>query len=164
MQKLLRETRRRQRWLEKQKNRPFKNVCHNNMKEMIWFIFVCALPSIWEAWTDRHGENRNQKVKDALILIGCACCLSLLAKMVLSVSVLKTVALLLAWRVSWFDYMVHAFLKHYSESHKGINIWTYSGKTTHFWDQWISKVHPAVRFVLRLLIFLGALFYFFYTP
>lgn len=26
MQKLLRETRRRQRWLEKQKNKPFKNV------------------------------------------------------------------------------------------------------------------------------------------
>lgn len=131
---------------------------------MIWFIFVCALPSIYEAYTDRKGERRAEKVRDTLILIAVVLIVSIVARIYLIIPILKSIALFLAWRVLIFDYLTHAFLKRFSKSHKGINIWTYSGKTTHFWDQWISKVHPAVRFVLRLLIFLGALFYFFYTP
>ena len=122
------------------------------------YIFLLAywLPTWIEGWLDRKGETKKGKVKDTLwlllgsaILAGVAWCFGQ--------NVLAALSLILMWRVCTFDYIVHWFLKKYSESHKNINVFRYSGKTTHFWDQFVAKIDWRVRVALRLMILLAAI-------
>ena len=120
--------------------------------------FVLALPSVYEAWTDRHGEGRRQKVIDALILIVCASGLSILSYWLLAVPLLKTIVLLLAWRVLIFDYIV-SYLLIKNDVIVG-NWWSYMGKTSKRWDKYVAKVDWRLRIVVRILLFSAALFWF----
>lgn len=125
---------------------------------MIWLIFLFALPSVYEAWTDREGETRSQKVKDALILIAVGLLMTVLAWLFLHVQILKSIALLLAWRLLIFDYLVSYLL-----IRNGVIVghwFSYNGKTAWF-DRLVSRVNPVVRLAVRVIVFLAAIFFFF---
>jgi hypothetical protein len=119
---------------------------------MILF-FLCAIPSIVEAWLDRRGQTRKGKFQDTIILLVVVIVAAAGTWRWLGYSPLAVPSAVLIWRVCVFDYMVHAFLKRYSEGHRKINIWTYTGTTTFWWDQLVAKVHPVVRLVVRFVIF-----------
>lgn len=127
---------------------------------MIWLLIACWIPVPVEAWPERKGESKKSKTKDAILLALYALVLSLLGWKFEQVNPLKTVALILSFRILSFDYIVHALLKKYSERHKHINIWTYMGESTHWWDQAVNKIHPGLRLVIRLALFLAALWWF----
>jgi len=133
---------------------------------MIW-LFITTIPNIIEGWLDRKGEKRKGKVKDTIWL-------SLVAVTIAGVSyyfernvenVIAISLLFIVHRVCWFDYYVHALLKRYSPTHKekNINIWTFTGTTTYWWDQLISKVPPVVRLVVRVFIFIVAVLLFLFV-
>ncbi len=119
--------------------------------------FVLALPSVYEAWTDRHGEGRRQKVIDALILIACASGLTILSYWLLAVPLLKTIVLLLAWRVLIFDYTV-SYLLIKNDVIVG-NWFTYTGKTSKF-DKLIAGINPWLRLVVRVVLFTASIVWF----
>ena len=123
-------------------------------------IFLALIPTLVEAWLDRKGEPRKSKVTDTLWLVIAAMALALGVLWLLDISPLKTLALVLGFRILAFDYLVHAVLKRYSESHKDINIWKYTGKTTHWWDQWIAKIHWRWRLGIRVAVFVCAVVWF----
>jgi hypothetical protein len=125
---------------------------------MILFL-LCSLPTLYEAWTDRKGETRKGKLKDTVWLLIAVTVAAAGTWYWLGYNLLAVPAAVLIWRVCWLDYLVNAFLKRYSESHSHINIWKYSGKTAK-WDRMVSKVHPALRLVIRVALFAGAVYLF----
>lgn len=127
---------------------------------MKWLILaLCFAPTIIEAILDRFGETRKGKRKDfiwlslvALALVG--------ASWRLGYNPLAVLLLLLVIRFAVFDYLVHWFLKRYSENHGHINIWQYTGKSTHWHDQIAAKVHPVLRLVIRVVILVLSVAYY----
>lgn len=126
-------------------------------------ILAGLIASTVEGFLDRHGEQKTGKRKDSIWLTVVALCLCLIAWLLAKVNPLKTLAVFFAVRILSIDYLINWFLKKYHEDFKKINVFRYIGKTA-LTDRIISKVHPVFRLVARVLIFLGALFYFFYTP
>lgn len=124
---------------------------------MIWLIFLYAVPSVVEAWTDRKGETSGGKRKDLIWLLIVLFLLTVFAWLLLHVQPLKSIALLLGWRVLFFDYLVAYLL-----IRNGVIVghwFTYSGKTAVF-DRLTAKVHPVLRLVVRLSLFAFALWWF----
>jgi hypothetical protein len=119
-------------------------------------IFIASLiPTLYEAWSDRKGENVKSKRKDAIWLSVYALALSLLGWLFFHVLPFKTIALIIGFRIAFFDYLVNAFLKRYSEGHRNINIWRYTG-TTAFTDRIVSKVPWVIRLLVRVILFVIA--------
>lgn len=130
------------------------------MKIILLIIAISlAGPSIVESWADRKGESVIGKRWDSLILLVFAVLSSTLLWLLLDVQPLKTVCLLLGWRLLIFDPLVNWFLKRHSESHKDINIWTYVGNTSRI-DRLVSKVNPWVRFSIRVALFIASFWWF----
>lgn len=125
----------------------------------IILAFVLVLPSILEAYQDRGGENVRDKKFDSLYLLIFAVLASASLWLWLDVQPLKTLCLLLGWRLLIFDPLVNWFLKRHSESHKDINIWTYVGNTSRI-DRLVSKVNPWVRFSIRVALFIASFWWF----
>jgi len=124
-------------------------------------IVLTFLPTIYEAWTDRKGETKRDKRKDAVLLVGLSALLTGVAYLVL-VSWVAVPLFILMWRITTFDYIVNAFLKRYSKGHKNINIWKYSG-TTAFTDRIIGKIPWGLRLGIRGLVLSLALYILSYT-
>lgn len=119
--------------------------------------FVLLLPTLFEAWTDRHGESKEGKTSDALWLGFVALLLSVGLWLLLSVQPLKTIALLLGWRLLVFDYLTHALL---IRNDVIVGSWyNYTGKTSK-WDKIISKVNWKVRLAVRTILFALSLWWF----
>lgn len=117
---------------------------------MIWLIFLFSMPSIVEAWFDRNGEARAGKIKDSLILIGVSLLLSLAVWLLLRIPMLKSIALLVAWRLLIFDY-----LSAYLLIRNGVIVgkwWGYSGKTSK-WDGIIAHIDWRLRLLIRVILF-----------
>jgi len=124
---------------------------------MTWVIFaLCFLFNPYEGWTDRKGEKRKDKRKDTVILVVASVILTGASYLFVE-NWVAVPLLILMLRVTMFDYIAHAFLKRYSPTHKekNINIWQYSGTTTHFWDQLVGKIPWKLRLVIRVILFIG---------
>lgn len=126
----------------------------------ILFLILSVLPTIIEAWLDRKGEDRKGKIKDTLWLVVGALGLSL-AACFLKRDPLPLIGLLLGFRIACFDPLVHALLKKHSENHHNINIWTYTGKSTKWWDQWVANVPWRIAIVFRAAILTASIVWFF---
>lgn len=123
---------------------------------LIWII-LAAVPSIVEAWLDRHGEGRSDKIRDTIALVVVALVLSILFQFLLNVLWLKSIALLLAWRILLFDYLVSYLL-----IRNGVIVghwFTYNGQTSWF-DRLVSRVNPVVRLLIRVILFGVAVWFF----
>jgi hypothetical protein len=121
---------------------------------MIW-IFITLIPTLYEAYSDRFGESKKNKLLDTLWLVVVALTIAGVAWW-LGQRPLPVIGLMLIWRVTTFDYIVHAFLKRYSEGHKKINIWKFSG-TTAFWDRIASRIPPMWRLLIRACLLVASL-------
>lgn len=129
---------------------------------MVWLAIVYSFPSIIEAWFDRHGQGRAGKIRDTLVLMAVALILSILGRLYLNVPVLKSIALLLAWRILLFDYFVSYLL-----IRNGVIVgkwWSYSGKTTFWWDGIIAHIDWRLRLLIRVILFGVALVYYLVSP
>lgn len=128
---------------------------------MIWLFIAGAVPNLYRAWQDRAGATKQEKVRRNLLVYGIAILLALAVSFVLKENLLVASILgMLTWRVCAFDYVVHAFLKRFSESHKNINIWKYTGKSTYWHDQLVSKIDWRVRLAIRVVLFVASLWWF----
>jgi hypothetical protein len=118
-----------------------------------WVLSSCLIPTIWEIYNDRNGENKKGKRKDlfiALALSGIICAVSWL---VVDINPIRTAVMILGWRLLVFDYAIQYVL-----IKRGIIVghwFTYTGKTAK-WDRMVSKAHPALRIVVRVALFGGA--------
>ena len=113
-------------------------------------IVVTFLPTLYEAWTDRKGETKRDKRKDAVFLVGLSALLTAGAYLFLAEWV-SVPLLIIMFRVTCFDYIVNAFLKRYSKGHKKINVWKFSG-TTALTDRLIGRIPYKVRLVVRAVL------------
>ena len=122
---------------------------------MIYIIILLGLiASEVEARNDQWGESKKDKIRDAILLTIFASIVSYLAWQFVDVNPLKTVAVLLAVRIAYFDYRVSYLL---IKNKIIVGKWfLYSGKTAK-WDKLISKVNPWLRLVVRVIIFALAL-------
>jgi hypothetical protein len=123
-------------------------------KVVIWIV-ITFISTLVEAYLDRHGETRKGKVKDSLWLIGVAICIAFGAWLS-GYEWLPVIGFLIVWRVCVFDYLVHWFLKKYSENHGHINIWKYSGKTSKT-DRVLSKIDWRVRLWVRAVVIVSSI-------
>jgi len=128
---------------------------------VIW-IFITFIPTLYEAWTDRKGESRKSKIKDtiwltigAAIIAGVSWCFG--------ENVLAILLLIVTWRVSTFDYLVTYLLKRNDVINPKANVWNYTGKTTHFWDQFIGRMDWRIRLIARIVILTVSIFLFSYA-
>jgi len=121
-------------------------------------ILLGLIASEVEARNDQWGESKKDKLRDAIFLTIFASAVSYLAWRFVDVNPLKTIAVLLAVRIAYFDYRVSYLLI----KNKVIvgHWWSYSGKTA-FTDRLTGRVHWGIRLGLRVLIFITALFFFF---
>jgi hypothetical protein len=122
----------------------------------IIILILCLIPTLVESWLDRKGESRKGKVKDSVWLIVVAIALAGASWWIWKSNPLVVLLLILMFRFCCFDYITNAFLKRYSEGHKNINIFTFTG-TTAFTDRITAKINPWLRFGIRLALFLGSL-------
>lgn len=119
---------------------------------------ICVGPTVWEIINDRKGETKKDKVKDLLIAVILYAGVALLNWKLIHIHPLKSIALMLAFRMLAFDYIIQWIL-----IRRGIisgSWFSYTGKTAR-WDRWIAKVHPWVRMVIRLVLFLSSTIWFF---
>lgn len=121
--------------------------------EKLILLLLTIVPTLYEAHADRFGETRKGKKKDTLWLLIAAACLIGLSWWLFDFHPLMTGLLILVWRFCTFDYLVHWFLKRYSENHGHINIWTYTGKSTLWHDQLMAKINWVGRMVIRVVVF-----------
>jgi hypothetical protein len=126
--------------------------------ERLIVIVVTFLPTIYEAWTDRFGEKRTDKIKDTILLVSGSIILTAVAYLFLA-NWVAVPLFILVWRIVAFDYIVHAFLKRYSKGHKDIDIWKFSGKTSKI-DQVLSKIDWRWRLTIRGALLILALLWF----
>lgn len=125
---------------------------------MTWIIgALCFVPTIWELYNDRNGENKKDKIKDTaifLVVVGLIAGLSYW----LGQSPVSAILLILGIRVMFFDYAIHYLL---IKNKVIVGHWfTYNGNTS-FIDRLISGVHPVLRFAARVIVFLASIFLFF---
>lgn len=133
-----------------------------SMEEVIQkviLLLVTSVPTLYEVYADRFGETRKGKRKDTLWLLIAAACLIGLSWWLFDFHPLWTGLLILVWRICTFDYLVNLFLKRYSEGHKDINVFTFTGNTAYF-DKLTAKVHWVLRLILRTAVFLASMAYF----
>ena len=126
------------------------------MKLIIFFLAFA--PVLYEAFSDRFGETKGDKIVDAGLLVAYSALLAGGAWW-LGYRPLPVIGLILGWRILTFDYITNLFLQEFSEGHKNINWFTFVG-TTSFTDRIISKIHPVVRLAVRVVLFgLAVLWY-----
>jgi hypothetical protein len=123
--------------------------------EKIAILLLTFLPTLYEAWTDRKGERKKDKLIDGALLVGYALLLAFGAWLS-GYEWLPVIGFLIVWRVCVFDYLVHWFLKKYSENHGHINIWKYSGKTSKT-DRVLSKIDWRVRLWVRAVVIVSSI-------
>ena len=130
-----------------------RNLRMEGWKEIVFLILAFA-PVLYEAWTDRKGEERKDKIVDTALLVGYSVLLTAGAYLVLADWV--TVPLLIImFRITCFDYIAHAFLKKYSKVHKEMNIWKFTGQTA-LSDRIVSKVPWALRLAIRVVLLVAS--------
>ena len=123
-------------------------------------IFLALIPTLVEAWLDRHGENRTGKTKDTLWLIIAILALSLAVLWLFDTNPLKTLALVLGWRILLFDYLVTWLLiRNKVIEDPDARWWSYTGKTARF-DKLVAKIPWRWRLVIRIVLFGSALAFF----
>jgi len=82
-------------------------------------FFVCLIPTLYEAYSDRFGETKKDKVIDSILLIVVAIGIAG-GSWWLGYRPLPVIGLILGWRILIFDYLTNIFLKEFSESHDHI--------------------------------------------
>ena len=127
--------------------------------QKVIFLFFAFIPVVYEAWTDRKGEQRKDKIVDAGLLVGYTVLLTGCAYLVLK-NWIAVPLLILMFRISCFDYIVNAFLKRYSGNHNHINIWKYVGKTSFTDRNILSRIPWRIRLLVRVLILVVSVLWF----
>ncbi len=121
-------------------------------------LVVTFLPTLYESFTDRYGEDKADKLTDGIILGVASVIMTAVAYLVLK-NWIAVPLFILIWRFVAFDYVTNAFLKKFSLGHKNINIFTFTG-TTAFTDRITAKVNPWLRFGIRLVLFSGSVLWY----
>ena len=126
---------------------------------MIWVIFfVSFLFTPAEVFGDRKGETKKGKIKDGIWLAVGSVLLAGVSWW-FGQNPLSVLLLILGWRILLFDYLIQYVL-----IKRGVIVghwFTYNGETAKF-DKLIARIHPVVRLVIKVLIFVGSIcFYLF---
>lgn len=129
---------------------------------MIWLIaFLCLLPTAWELYNDRNGENKKGKLKDTAVFLVVTGLIAGLSYW-LGQRPVSAILLILGIRVMFFDYLINVVLYKRKVIEKpGADKWfSYTGESTHCWDQLAAKVHPVLRLVIRVVILVLSVAYY----
>lgn len=113
------------------------------------------LPTLWEVYDDRHGENKKGKVKDLVTVAVLYVVIALAFWWLFETHPLKSLALMLGIRILIFDYLVQYVL-----IKNGVisgHWFFYQGKTAK-WDRVLKYLNPWIVLGLRVLFFAGTLF------
>lgn len=122
----------------------------------IAIALLCLAPTIYEAISDRKGESKRDKFWDGLILVGYSVLLAGGAYLSGHAWV-PVIGLILGFRVLVFDYLIQYLL---IKNKVIVGHWfTYNGKTSWF-DKLAAKIHPVIRFVLRMVVFALAVWWY----
>jgi hypothetical protein len=124
--------------------------------EKIAVILITFLPTLYEAFTDRLGESKKDKLWDGVILAGYSILL-VGGAWWLGYRPLSVIGLILGFRILLFDYLVQYLL---IKNKVIVGHWfDYSGKTSWF-DQKVAGINPWIRFAARLVVFALAVWYY----
>jgi len=121
---------------------------------MKWvMLFVCLTPTLIELWNDKDGESKKDKVLDTIWLLVAVVVIAGGAWW-LGYRPLPVIGLIIGWRILLFDYLINIILyRRKVIQNPGAEFWfSYTGQTAR-WDKLISKVHPWVRLIVRLIVF-----------
>jgi len=116
------------------------------------YKILTLLPTLIESWLDRKGEKKQGKIKDTIWLTVGSVLYIMVTWKIFNQNPFIILAYILMWRVTLFDYLTNFMLKKFSDGHKQINIWKYTGTTTFWWDQLTSKIDWRWRLIFRIVI------------
>lgn len=132
--------------------------------QKVIIAFLCILPTAWELYNDRNGENKKGKIKDTAVLLVVTGLIAGLSYW-LGQRPVSAILLIFGIRVMFFDYLINIILYKRKVIEKpGAEKWfSYIGESTHWWDQLAAKVHPVIRIAVRALVFLVAVWWYLAT-
>lgn len=123
-------------------------------------VFLCLIPTMLEAWTDRKGETSKEKRLDLLTFGSLYLILAVVIWFIIEVHPLKSILLMIGIRVLMFDYLVQYLL-----IKNGVisgHWFFYKGKTAK-WDRAFSWLNPWIVLVLRVIFFAGTVFVYYFS-
>ena len=127
---------------------------------MIFAFLLCCIPTAVNLIHHRKGREKKKKVLDKVVLSIISLALAFVVKWVFGYDLLRSLALMLGIYILVFDYAIVWLLRKNDVISPTANIWTYTGKSTYWYDQMVSKVPPWLRFVVRVIVFGGSVYFF----
>lgn len=129
--------------------------------EKVAIALLCILPTAWEIYNDRNGEDKKGKVRDGIILVVAGVIIAGLSYW-LGESPVAAILLILAIRVMFFDYIITIVLykRGVIERPEARKWWSYMGSTSKGWDKIVSKVDYRLRIAIRICVFALAVLYY----
>lgn len=128
----------------------------------IAIAFLCLLPTAWELYNDRNGENKKGKIKDTAVLLVVTGLIAGLSYW-LGESPVSAILLIFGIRVMFFDYLINIILYKRKVIEKpGAEKWfSYMGESTHWYDQLVEKIDWRIRIITRSITLILTIIYYF---
>lgn len=128
----------------------------------IAIAFFCLLPTAWELYNDRNGENKKGKIKDTAVLLVVTGLIAGLSYW-LGESPVSAILLIFGIRVMFFDYLINIILYKRKVIEKpGAEKWfSYMGESTHWYDQLVEKIDWRIRIITRSITLILTIIYYF---
>ena len=124
---------------------------------MIFAFLICCIPTVVHVLNDAHGDTK--KGNDILVLTAISIVLSTVIHFTFHIALWKSLLMIFAIHTLVFDYAIVYFLRKNDVISPTAKVWSYTGKSTRWWDQLVAKVHPVLRFFIRVAVFSLAVWY-----
>jgi hypothetical protein len=125
---------------------------------MILAFLLCAIPTLVNIYLDRNGRKKQHKIWIKLIVIAISLALAVVVKVAVDIDYLRSLALMWGFYLLAFDYGIVWVLRKRGVIRKDAKVFEYTGESTYWYDQLVSKVHPVLRLVIRVALFCGAIY------
>ena len=119
---------------------------------MIYFL-LCCIPTAVNLVAHKDGRKKEDKIRDKLIIIIISSALALGVRWLFGYELSRSLLLMLGIYFLTFDYLIVWLLRKNGVIIKDAKIFSYTGKSTYWYDQMVSKIHPVLRLVIRLAVF-----------
>lgn len=120
--------------------------------DVIYFL-LCAIPTAVNLVAHKDGRGKEDKIRDKLIIIIISSALALGVRWLFDYELSRSLLLMLGIYFLFFDYAIVWILRKNGVIRKSAKVFRYTGKSTYFYDQLMSRIDWRIRLAIKLLTF-----------
>jgi hypothetical protein len=138
----------------------------NPIYSLIAAVVILFIPTVWELWNDRNGEDARGKRMDWIARFLIAFLSAYISELIRTFelpivgNLLAAMIMIVAIHLLLFDYAVVIIMKKRSVLHPQTDAFSYLGETANYPKWWI-KAGQWGRFAIRVAVFTAALIIYF---